>query len=274
MPHAETAIITGVERANVFLQTLTEKARKFPVLEHCVYSANDIRDDGLPVWLAGDKFNLPIRTAGETKFAWLNPSGRTDEGADPRLMQACAIEVGVRLAEKMKDTKRAVLIEPPTGKSKEMSELGAQIAANLTEGNILTVQAGGGIVDELKEFFSEDVCGYLKSIKLEVGQKTETIKAMTLEREEVFVVRYKPVTGKEKFMFLTATQYAQINLSLQAGAVLTTIEDVVTTGMTVGVEGDLLRAGGVSNPLEIIAVAREGESYKGQMDYAIQIPAL
>lgn len=274
MPHAETAIITGSEGSNNFLQRLTEKAKTFPAKGHSVYKAENIRDNGLPVRLAGYEFILPIKMAGESKFAWLDPSGRIEEGADPRLMQACAVEVGVRLVEKMKDTKRAVLIEPPTGKSKEMSELGAHIAAKLTEGNILVVQAGGGTVDEFKEFFPEDACGYLRSIKLEVGQKTETIKARTFEGEEVFVVRYKPVTGKDKFIFLTATQYAQINMALQTGAVLATIEDVVANGTTVGAERALLRAGGVSNPLEVIAVAREGESYKGQMDYAIQIPAL
>lgn len=274
MPHAETAIIRGVDGSNVFLQRLTEEAKTFPAKGYLVYTAENIRDNNLPVRLARYEFNLPIKMAGETEFAWLDPSGRAEEGADPRLMQACALEVGVRLAGKMKDTKRAVLIEPPTIKSKEMSELGAQIAATLTEGNILVVQAGGGIVDELKEFFPEDICGYLRSIKLEVGQKTETIKAMTFEKEEVFVVRYRPVTGKDKFIFLTATQYVQINIALQKEAVLATIEDVVTMGTTVGAEEDLLRAGGISDPLEIIAVAREGESYKGQMDYAIQIPAL
>jgi hypothetical protein len=285
MPVFETRVITASVGAQPDLRLA--KNVEWNIVPPTVYTEDDLKltFSGwiLPVELAAEVFPLPIKTVKGAQFAWLNPSGKVEEDSSPELMRACAIETGARLARKMEEneTKKAILLEAPSSKTIDMGNLAGQIAADLTGGQVLIIKAEGGVIDNvdlendhLHEYFSEEESADLRSKVLGIGEKTEPIRMTTLDGETVILIRYKPVTGKEKFMFLSQRQYADISQALEEGAILATIEDVVTTGTTVSVEQDLLRAGQIEEELAVIAVAKEGDGYSGNVDCAIKLPKL
>lgn len=240
-------------------------ARGFSVGEPKIYTPENIDSGVLPVFLAGKEFSLPIKGEGGVKFAWLDPSG-----ADAELQQACAIEIGIRLARRTGNAPGVVIL-PPSGKSTRMAEMAGQIASGLTGREMLIVKAGGGLMRE-KEQLLPGSSFELSDIK--IGGITAPVRARADFGEKAWVVRYMPITGKDKFMYLTATQWTQMQIAFHSGGVLVTCEDVVTTGTTIEAMRRLMAAAGISEPMEVIAVAREGESYTGQMEFAIQIPVL
>lgn len=236
----------------------------FSIGETKVYTAKNIRAGVLPVSLAGIKFDLPIKEEGGVKFAWLDPSGK-----DLALRQACGVEIGIRLARKTKDSSGVVIL-PPSNKSTKMAEMAVRMASGLTGREMVIIKAGGGLTKDREEFLPGS---NFEFPDIKIGEVTAAARVQTDFKEEAWVVRYMPVTGKDKLMYLTATQWTQMQIAVQSG-VLITCEDVVSRGTTIEALKKLLEQVNIRKSLQIIAVAREGESYKGQMDYAIQIPAL
>jgi hypothetical protein len=89
--------------------------------------------------------------------------------------------------------------------------------------------------------------------------------------EKAAVVRYMPVTGKDKFLYYPLGAAKQLK-DLLAGALLTTVEDVVTTGTTLKAMNVLKECIDVTENLYPVAVAKEGNGYTGQIGFAIELP--
>ncbi len=236
-----------------------------------VYTEADIKGGGLPIILAGQEFILPIKEpVPGVKFAWLHPL----DPKQPELGKACALETGFRLAQLM-GKNNAVLIEPPSEKSKQMAEAGAQIAANLTGKDVYLFQAGGGLIKDATKDFDIVRAEFLNRIDVNRGEISQPKPVILKTGNLAWVSRYMPVTGKNKYMFLTADQLAQIRKATVKGTIVGTIEDVITTGTTVETIKRLKNAGDVrQNNFQTVAVAREGDEYSGPASYAIQIPKL
>lgn len=258
MNNPELKIIPKPQLENIFdlqLDSLVQIARHLPIHEPKIYTAQDVSEQGLNVHLAGYEFMLPVKQEGKVRFAWLNP-----DGSDKQLQEACAIELAIRLA-KQTDGKRGVVILPPSSKSTEMAEIAVRIASGINGNNFLLVKAGGGL--------SENATKKLSPGKIQLMEVV-----LTMNHKLISAIRYMPVTGKDKIMFLSENVFPQIQEILNDGGVLSILEDVVTLGTTVEVMKRLLGQAGIQEQLHIIAVAKEGNEYSGPMSYAIQLPLL
>jgi len=233
-----------------------------------IYTADHIKDGFLTVELAGGEHKLPIKTNEHgIPFTWLNPK------ETPGMQRACALETGFRLAKKM-ERQWAIVLEAPSKKSTEMASDAVAVATSLTRKKILEVQLGGETTDHLTDFFDEETVAILSAEQLENGQISETRKVTLLDGQATRVIHYKPITGKDKFKFITEELVAKINERINFSA-LTVIEDVVSKGTTTRAMRQLLNDEGITKTLEIISVAREGEWVPADtVDFAIQLPLL
>lgn len=240
---------------NNTLNPLVEIALRQQIHEPILYTAQNVTKQGLPVRLAGSEFTLPVLQEGNVRFAWLNP-----DGSDKELQEACAVELAIRLA-KQTDGKRGVVILPPSSKSTEMAEIAVRIASGLNGNDFLLVKAGGGLSENATE-------------KLSPGKIQPMEIILTPNQKLISAIRYMPVTGKDKIMFLPEDVFLQIQEVLDDGGVLSMLEDVVTLGTTVEAMERLLGQAGIRHPLQIMAVAKEGNDYAKPMSYAIHLPLL
>ncbi|OIP02941.1 hypothetical protein AUK18_02955 [Candidatus Beckwithbacteria bacterium CG2_30_44_31] len=191
----------------------------------------------LPVKFSGQEFPLPIATvnpdAPEDKhisIAYFNPL-RQD------LVEAAAPDMAELAWEIVKnDLNRPVLmVVPPTEKSLELS---LQTAINLGKKGtrkITPFKFSGGIFQPAED---------KRQVLVRLGEdqpptavfpdrQTGIFRTLGHREQEIIGVCYQPVTGKNKFIYLTERQIADFSEFIRNNGRMILSEDVVSTGATI-----------------------------------------
>lgn len=191
----------------------------------------------LPVKFSGQEYALPIATvnpkAPENKrisIAYFDPLRH-------ELAKAAAVDMAELGWEIVKNNlnRPVLMVVPPTGKSLELS---LQTVSNLREKGARTVSAfkfSGGIFQpaEDKRQVLLPLISDQPPTAVSPDKQTGIFRTTDNHGQEITGVCYQPVTGKNKFIYLTERQIADFNEFINTGGRVIFSEDVVSTGATI-----------------------------------------
>jgi len=192
----------------------------------------------LMVSFSGQEFPLPIVTVNpeeqlnkHTSLAWFEPR-RLD------LAQAAAADmanIGWEMVKNELD-RPVLMVVPPTEKSLELS---LQTAMNLGKKgvkNITPFRFSGGIFQPAAEDKHRVLVQLDKDqppIAISPDRQTGIFRVAGFQEQEIIGICYQPVTGKNKFLYLTERQIADFSEFIRNGGRMILSEDVVNTGATI-----------------------------------------
>ncbi|MBU1323105.1 hypothetical protein KKE75_03550 [Patescibacteria group bacterium] len=225
-------------------------------------------------------FPLPIVTVNPQEpinkrlsIAWFNP-------LRPDLAKAAAADMANIGWEMVKnDLYRPVLIVvPPTEKSLELS---LQTMRNLSDKGAKEISAfkfSGGIFQpaEDKRQVTVQLDKDQPAIPVTPDRQTGIFRVTEGQRQEIIGICYQPVTGKNKFLYLTEKQIADFNEFIKNNGRVIFNEDVVNTGATIKAMRQLFVnfCGAEAADIQTVAAAFEGNRPCSDptVHYAIWLP--
>lgn len=228
----------------------------------------------LPVKFSGQEFALPIATVtSDLAIAYFNPQR-------PDLAQAAAADMANIGWEMVKNgLNRPVLMGiPPTEKSLELS---LQTMRNLRDKGVKNISAfkfSGGIFQlaEGKRQALVQLGEDQPLMAVSPDRQTGIFRTKDHRGQEITGVCYIPVTGKNKFLYLTSRQITDFSEFIRNNGRVILSEDVVSTRKTIEVMKLLFTnfCGAEVRDIQTVAAAFEGNQPcpDKTVKYAIWLP--
>lgn len=226
-------------------------------------------------------FPLPIVTINpeeqpkkQISIAWFYPLRQDMAEAAAKDMTTLALS----LMEKDDQGKPVWLVGPPTKKSRLINELTEANLKARTGRQVDLFMFPGGLFEPAED--KRQALVWLAKDQPPTAvfpdRQTGIFRTLGHREQEIIGVCYQPVTGKNKFLYLDEFQIRRLGQFTQSGGRIILVEDVVSTGATIGAMKQLFVnfCGAEARDIQTVAAAFEGNQPcpDKTVKYAIWLP--